>query len=166
MNKFFAALSAILVSAVLAYATTLPLVPSTPQFSEPSQIVPTLNAVVNQLNGNPGYAGTSPIVAIGALCNPAAGASPQTCNGQRGIVPFTGITIAATDTLQTFTINDSSITAASACLAQWITTFTAGSAIVVATVVPTAGVLTVISTNTAATSNAVTTGTLAFNCFN
>ena len=157
--------------AQLGFGGGIPNIPSSPQFSEPSQIIGTLNSFINQLNGNPlgsgGYAAQpGGIVSIGSFCAPAAGGSPQTCNGSRGSVAFTGITIAATDTLQTFTINDTSITTTSACTAQWNTTFTAGSAVVVATVVPTAGVLTVISTNTAATTNAVTTGTLAFNCFN
>jgi len=36
------------------------------------------------------------VVSLGTQCqNAAAGASPQICNGQRGIVLFTGITVAA-----------------------------------------------------------------------
>src|SRR6266702_3592038 len=80
-----------------AAATTLPQVPSSATFSEPSQIVATLNALINQLNGLPGgytaNSGTS-IPSIGLYCaNAAAGATPQVCNGSRGLVAYTGITV-------------------------------------------------------------------------
>lgn len=165
----------LLVGAVLGSAIGfgggVPLLPSSPQFNEPSQIVSTLNAFINQLNGNPlgsgGYAAQpGGIVSIGALCQPAAGASPQTCNGSRGLVAFTGITVAATGTTQNLVINDSLVLATSACQAQWITAFTAGSAVIAATVVPAAGTLTVTNVNAGTTTNTVTTGTLEFSCIN
>ena len=148
-----------------AFAGGIPLMPSTPTFNEPSQLVNTINTLINQLQGGPGYTGTPQITGVGGLCT-ASGASPQTCNAQRMAIAFTGITIAATDTTQTFVINNSQVTAASLCFAQWQTAFTAGSAVGVATVVPSAGSLSILSTNTAATTNAVTTGTLAVNCVN
>ncbi len=149
----------------------IPQIPSSPTYSEPSQIVPTLNAFINQLNGNAlgvgGYAAQpNNAVSLGSLCQPAAGGSPLTCNGQRMIAAFTGITVGVTDTLQTLTITNSSITTASACNANWNTAFTAGSALMVSTIVPSAGSLAILVTNTAATTNVVTTGTLAVNCFN
>ena len=169
MRKILAALVAVLFSAG-AFAATIPNLPSTSQYSEPSQIVATLNALINQLNGLPGgytaNSGTS-IPSIGLYCaNAAAGATPQICNGSRGLVAYTGITVAATGTTQTLVITDSLITAASACQAQWNTAFTAGSAVLAATVVPSAGSLSVVNVNAGSTTNAITTGTLEFNCVN
>src|ERR1700753_946625 len=95
-----------------AFAGNLPLVPSSPNYNEPSQIVSTMNALVQQLNGNQGYAAATPIVGLGSFCqNAAAGASPQVCNGGRGTVAFTGITVTTTGSVQTLTITDSAITA-------------------------------------------------------
>lgn len=152
-----------------AKAGGVPPLPSTSQYSEPSQIVGTINALINQLNGNGagagGYAAQSNgATSLGTFCANTAGASPQTCNGQRGAVAYTGLGVTTTGTVMTTVITDSAITTASVCQANWITAFTAGSGVAVATVVPTAGTLTVISVNAGLTTNAVTTGTLGFNC--
>jgi hypothetical protein len=153
--------------ATSAFAANLPLIPSSPQYSEPSQIVGTLNALVQQLNGQQGYATANPVVNIGPYCtNSTGGATPQICNGQRGAVLFTGITVAATGTNQTLVVTNANVAANSLCFAQWVTAFTSGSAVVVATVVPTAGSLSIVTANAGTTTNAVTTGTLAFNCVN
>jgi len=150
----------------------IPQIPSSPTYSEPSQIVPTLNALINQLNGNAlgagGYAAQpGGVASLGTQCqNAAAGASPQICNGQRGIVLFTGITVAAPNTNQTLTITDSTITTGSVCWACFVTAFTAATTITVGQIVPTAGSLAVSIGNDGSGTNAVTTGTLAFNCFN
>lgn len=155
---------AALCGGLLAIAAPIPNVPSSPNFSDASQIVGTLNALVNQLNGNTGYA-PAQTVSLGSFCqNAAAGATPQVCNGQRGAVAFTGLTVAATGTNQAIVITDSSITTASVCSGQFITAFTAGSAVVTATLTPTAGSLSVIIANAGATTNAVTTGTFGFSC--
>lgn len=167
-KKALSILTAMLASAAIASATVLPLVPSNPNFSDPAGIVATLNALVNQLNGLQGY-GTAPqgVVSIGLGCqNAAAGGTPQVCNGQRGLVAFTGITVAATGTTQTLVVTDSSVTAASSCQAQFDTAFTAGSAVAVATCTPSAGSLSIVVGNFGSTTNAVTTGTLAFNLTN
>lgn len=149
------------------FAANLPLMPSTGQYSEPSQIVGTLNALIQQLNGQQGYATPNAIVNIGAYCaNATAGATPQVCNGQRGAVAFTTLGVTTTGTVMTTVITNSAITASSVCVANWITAFTAGSGVTVATAVPSAGSLSVISVNAGTTANAVTTGTLGFNCFN
>jgi hypothetical protein len=103
-------------------------------------------------------------ITLGALCAPAAGASPQTCNGQRGQVAFTGITVTTTGSTQTLSINDSAVTAASGCTGAFLTAFTAGSAVIPATIVATAGNLSVVIVNAGTTANAVTTGTLGFSC--
>jgi hypothetical protein len=157
---------------MVGFGGGIPLIPSTPQYSEPSQIVGTLNAFINQLNGFPlgsgGYAAQpNSTVSLGLYCqNAAAGASPQTCNGTRGAVSYTGLGVAATGTVMTTVISDTSITTQSNCTAAWQTAFTAGSGVTVATIVPTANTLTVISVNAGTTTNAVTTGTLGFQCFN
>jgi len=160
-----------ILGAVLGFGGGVPTIPSSPTYNEASQIVATLNALINQLNGNAlgfgGYAAQpGGIVSLGSFCAPAAGASPITCNATRGSAAFTGITITTTGTTQNLVINNSLVTAASDCLAQWQTTFTAGSAVIAATVVPAAGTLTVANVNAGTTANAVTTGTLAFACTN
>jgi hypothetical protein len=165
MKRFYTGLLVLAFSAGLSFAANLPLMPSTPTFSEASQIVGTINALVSQLNGLPGYSGTSQLVSLGSSCaNTTAGASPQVCNGQRGQVAYTTLGVTTTGSVMTTVVTDSAILATSQCTANWITAFTAGSGVTVATAVATAGSLSVISVNAGTTANAVTTGTLAFNC--
>ncbi|MDE2471869.1 MAG: hypothetical protein KGL35_24875 [Bradyrhizobium sp.] len=154
-----------------ALAGGVPQLPSTSTYSEPSQIVGTLNALINQLNGLPsgsgGYAAQSNgAVSIGSFCQPASGATPLTCNGQRGIATFTGVTVAAVSTAAVV-VNDSQVTANSACTAQIISDNSAAASFpYIRSVVPTAGVLTVnISNAAAATSTGASTFGIAFNCF-
>lgn len=164
MKRFFSALAAIVVSAVIAGAASVPFIPSSPNFSEASQIVGTLNALITQLNGGAGYAPAQNI-SFGTFCqNAAAGGTPQVCNGQRGAVAFTGLTVAATGTNQAIVITNSTITTASVCTGAFITAFTSGSAVVPATFTPTAGSLSIVIANAGATTNAVTTGTFGFSC--
>lgn len=166
MKRIAYALTGLLMTITAALGASLPLVPSTSQFSEPSQIVGTMNALVQQLNGQAGYTTANSIVSLGSFCQSAAGATPRTCSAQRGTASFTSLAIGAAATTETVVITNTSVTAASICQAQWITAFTAGSGIVVATVVPTAGSLSIVSANAGATTNTVTTGTLGFNCTN
>jgi hypothetical protein len=167
-----AAVLALLAAPIDAQAGGVPSLPSSPQYSEASQIIPTLNALINQLNGLPsgqgGYAAQqNGNVSLGQFCsNGTAGASPQVCNGQRGAVLFTGITPTTTGSTQTLTITDSNITASSVCKAYFTTAFTAGSAMEAGPVVASAGSLAVNIVNAGTTSNAVTTGTLGFDCVN
>jgi hypothetical protein len=166
LKRIAYALTGLIFSAVLAIGATIPLLPSTSQYSEPSQIVGTINALIQQLNGQAGYATANPVISIGSFCS-VSGTGTQICNGQRGQVAYTsGITIAATGTNQTFTVTNSAVAANSSCSATWSTAFTAGSAVTVATVVPTAGSLSIIGVNAGTTTNAVTAGTLSFNCYN
>lgn len=163
MKRFLSTLTAIFVSGAIALAANVPLVPVSPTYSEASQIIGTLNALVNQLNGAAGY-GPAQIISLGQFCtNGTAGASPQVCNGQRGQVLFTGLTITTAASVQTLVITDSAITATTQCTGAFITAFTAGSAVLPATFVPTAGSLSIVIVSAGGT-NAVTTGTLAFNC--
>lgn len=170
LKQIFMAAGLVL-GATVAFAGGVPPIPASPTYSEPSQIIGTLNALINQLNGNAAGAGgyavqPGGVISLGSVCSNTAGASPQTCNGQRGAVAFTGITITTTGTNQNLVVNNSAVTAASVCQAQWITAFTAGSGVTAATVVPAAGTLTVTNINAGTTANAVTTGTLAFTCVN
>jgi hypothetical protein len=164
------ALTGLVLSGVIALGAGLPLLPSSPVYSEPSQIQPTINSVITQLNGGAGYATATPIIGLGSYCtNSTGGTTPQICAGQRGAVLFTGLVaagLAATGTTTTSVITNANVTASSICSATWNTAFTAGSGVTVATVVPTAGSLSVVSVNAGTTTNAVTTGTLGFNCVN
>lgn len=154
-----------LFGAVVGFAGGVPLIPSSPNFSEPSQIVGTLNTFIQALNGTPNALGTNTNVSLGTFCqNAAAGATPQICNGQRGAVAYTGLTVAAPATNQTVVITNSSITTASVCQAAFITAFTAATVINTGQIVPTAGSLTISIANSGSGTNAVTTGTLGFNC--
>lgn len=176
MNKLRSMLAGagLFIGAILATVPafgTIPSIPSTAPFSEPNQEIATFNAFIAMLNGvaNPitgGVAPTTTTMTLGTFCTNTAGGSPQICNGQRGQALFTGITVAATGTTQTLTITNSAVTAASTCLVQPQTAFTAGSAVTVATVVPAAGSLAVLLVNAGTTTNAVTTGTLGFTCVN
>ena len=165
MKRFLSTLSAVVVSGAIALAASLPNVPSSPTYSEASQIIGTLNALIQQLNGGAGYAGAAQNISLGSYCqNAAAGGTPQVCNGQRGQVAYTGITVTTTGSTQTLVITNSSVLANSQCTGAFITAFTAGSAVLPATFVATAGSLSVVAANAGTTSNAITTGTLAFNC--
>lgn len=166
-KRFAYALTGLVFSAAVASAGQIPLLPSSPNYSEPSQVQPTINSVIQMLNGQGQYATAPGTISIGSQCaNAAAGGTPQTCNGQRGAVAYTGITPTTTGTNQTLVITNSAVAANSICTANFITAFTAGSAMTVATVTPSAGSLSVVVVNAGTTANAVTTGTLGFNCFN
>lgn len=165
LKRLSSALTAMFVSGAIALGANLPLVPSSPTYSEASQIVGTLNALIQQLNGAAGYSGASQVISLGSFCtNAAAGATPQVCTGQRGQVSYTGISPTTTGSVQTLVITDTAIAATNQCKAWFNTAFTAGSAMAVATVVVTAGSISVLTGNFGTTSNAVTTGTLAFEC--
>ena len=166
MRKLLAALVAVLFSAS-AFAAGLPLLPSTPQFSEASQIVGTINALIQQLNGQAGYAAATPIIGVGQFCSGTSATSTVVCNGQRGTVAFTGtaITVTTAASTQVLTITNSSVAANSICQAEFLTAFTASAAVVAAQIVPTAGSLALTIVSSGAT-NAVATGTLGFNCVN
>jgi hypothetical protein len=159
------AAAALLIGIVVARGGGVPPMPNQAPFNDPSQSLQNMQQLIQQLNGFAAYAPVANI-GLGQICAPAAGASPQTCNGQRGAIPFTGITVTTTGTTQTLTINNSLVNAGSLCNGTFVTAFTAGSAVSPATWVAGAGALTVVISNGGTTANAVTTGTLAFHCFN
>ena len=115
LKKIAAAFGFFVGALALAWAANIPLVPSTPQFNEPSQIVGTLNTFINTLQGQPTAINNNipGVVSFGTFCT-ASGASPQTCNGQRGLVTSGTLTTAAA-TNANYVINDNLVTAASVC---------------------------------------------------
>ena len=165
MKRIAYALTGLVFSGLIAWATTMPLVPSTGQYSEPSQIVGTMNALVQQLNGNVGYAPAQvmPIGSYGTI----SGATPQILNTQRGIVSFTGVATLATGAVTTVTLTNSLVTASSACFAQVQSGGAAGSGPYISTVTPTAGSLAMILANGGTTATgAAATFAIGFNCVN
>mgnify|MGYP001616821108 CR=1 FL=1 len=165
LRRITYALTGLLLSATVGMSAGIPLLPSSPTYSEPSQIQATINAVIQMLNGNGTYATAPAIVSIGTSCANTAGASPQICNGQRGSALFTGITVGAPATKQVLTITNSAVASNSICHAEFTTAFTAATVLVVGQVVPTAGSLAVSIANAGSGTNVVTTGTLGFYCF-
>ncbi|HEX8838201.1 MAG TPA: hypothetical protein VF748_14765 [Candidatus Acidoferrum sp.] len=155
-----------LLGAALAFGGGMPLVPSSPQFNEPSQIVATLNALISQLNGQPlgsgGYA-VQPggIVSLGSFCT-ASGATPQTCNATRGVVTTNSLATAAS-TAAAFVINDNLVTANSACGATVGNTASTGTP-AISSVVTGAGTITVLLANVATATAFNNTVNINFSC--
>jgi hypothetical protein len=165
MRKLLATVAAVLASALIAFAASVPQIPSSPTYSEPSQIIPTLNTLINQLNGGPGYTGTSQNIAFGSFTTCTSATTTAICNAQRGIATFTSATTLVTGTNQTYTITDSSVLAASQCFAQFVSGGAANSAPYVTNLVPTAGSLSVVLANGSATATgAAGTFVINFNC--
>lgn len=157
--------------AALGFGGGVPPLPSTSQYNEPSQIASTLNAVINQLNGNPagsgGYAAQpGGVVSLGSSCA-VSGASPGplVCTGARGVATFTTATVAGNANLSV-SITDSAITTASSCNAWIQAQPTAAAGAVVASITPTANTLTIVLTNATATTTGSVTLPIGFACFN
>lgn len=157
--------------AQLGFGGGVPLIPSSPTFSEPSQIVGTLNTFINQLNGNAlgsgGYAAQpAGIISIGSFCQPAAGASPLTCNATRGVAAFTGVATIADGATVSVVINNSLVTAANACQAWIAVDGSAGaSAPFVRSTVTGTGTITVALSNASATATgAAAAYSIGFSC--
>lgn len=167
-----AALIVALAAPIAAQAGGVPQLPSSPQYSEGSQIVPTLNVLIQQLNGvaspNGGYA-TQPgnVISLGQYCT-ASGATPQTCNGQRGQAVTNSLSTAASSAAN-YVLNDSSITAANVCRANVVAysgTFHTNGQPYIATVTPGTGTLTFSIANGDATNALSGTVTFTFDCVN
>ena len=131
-------------------------------------VSPWLNALIQQLNGQTGYA-TQPnsIVSLGTFCT-ASGATPQTCNGSRGVVTTATLTTAAVAAAN-YVINDSLITAANACRATvtaYSGTFHTNGIPYVATVTTGTGTITVSLGNVDATNALNGTVGMTFDCIN
>jgi hypothetical protein len=167
MKRIVLGLLVVLVSAT-AFAGGVPPIPPNPTYSEPSQIIATLNALINQLNGNAlgtgGYAAQpGGVVSLGSFCT-ASGATPQTCNASRGVVTTNSLATAAS-TAAAFVINDSLVTAQSACGASIGNTTSTGTP-TIASVVTGAGTITVLVANVATAAALNNTVNIVFNCIN
>ena len=99
----FAALAALgLVYAGAAFAGGVPLIPSTSQFSEPSQILNTLNTFIQTLNGQTTAIGTPGNVSLGKFCTGSSSTTAVTCNGSHGILSLTSVgDLASADSMST-----------------------------------------------------------------
>src|SRR5258708_30782771 len=104
MKKFLLG-AALFVGAILGSAIGfgggVPFLPSTSQYSEPSQIVGTMNAFINQLNGNAlgagGYAAqANGVVSFRQFCSATTTTTTDVCAGQPRLAAYTAqATIAA-----------------------------------------------------------------------
>lgn len=113
--------------------------PITGQALDPANIISTLNTIIGQLNGVPCV---------------ASGATPQTCNGTRGVVTTNSLSTAAV-TNAAFVINDNIVTATtfvSCNLTAYSGTLVTNGVPVILTCVPGAGIITVNIYNAGATN--------------
>ena len=164
----FAALAALgLVYAGAAFAGGVPLIPSTSQFSEPSQILNTLNTFIRTLNGRTTAIGTPGNVSLGKFCTGSSSTTAVTCNGSRGILSLSSVATIASGNYIDFTVTNTNITAGSACSFQVLDGDNdAGSAPAVAQAVPTTNTLSFRLINGAsAATGAAKAYTVGFNCF-
>ena len=166
MRKLLAALVAVLFSAS-AFAAGLPSLPSSPTYSEASQIVGTINALIQQLNGQTGYA-PAQFVPVGSFCSATTATTTDVCTGQRGTAAYTAQGTIAAGGVVTETITNTLVTTSSVCMASMVQqTVAASSEVTVASVTPTAGSLAVVVQNPTATATGATgSWTIAFNCIN
>lgn len=163
MRKILVTLGAVGASSLMAYGASLPNIPSTPPFNEPSAIISTLNTLIAQLNGATGYA-PAQSVSLGSS-GVASGATPVTLAAQRGVVSFTGVGTLATGAVTTLTMTNSLVAANSQCFAQVQSGGNAGSGPYVSTATPTAGSLAMILANGGTTATgAAQTFAIAFQC--
>jgi hypothetical protein len=137
-----AAAGAALAFCAAAMAAPLPAVPNNGPINP--ALINDLNTLINQLNGYAGYTGVPQIVSFGQTCT-ASGATPQTCNGQRGVVTTNSLATAASASAA-FVINDSFVTSGSSCNVNIGNTTSAGTP-TIGSVVAAAGTLTVTIAN-------------------
>lgn len=143
-----------------------------PQFIGYAQRAPTVRDVYNpgtkwqdnsvqppQIYETPG-AGLWNISSLPVATKVAAAASPQTLNSRAGQVIFSTVSIAAGAT-QSFTINNSTISAASVVLPQ-IYGATAGAALTIVSVTPAAGSFAIVVTNGTGATTDVANLTVTF----
>src|SRR4029453_15015649 len=167
LKRIAYALTGLVASALIAVGAVIPNLPSTSQYSEPSQIIATINTLIQQLNGQAGYA-PAQLIGLGSYgTGSAASPGPVVIPAQRGIATFTSVGTLVTGAVVTLTITDTLVAANSACSAQVISGGAAGSAPYVSTVTPTAGSLALILANGGTTATgAAQTFNIGFNCYN
>ncbi|HYP62268.1 MAG TPA: hypothetical protein VEQ16_00185 [Acidocella sp.] len=168
LKKLLRSLAFVAALTVTALAGGIQSMPTTAPFNEPSQTVATWNAFVQYLNGTAGLytAGTAPtgtaLPSIGAFCS-ASGGTPQTCNGQRGVITTNSLATAAS-TAANFVINNSLITANNACTATIGNTTSTGTP-TIAQVVTGAGTITINIANVATAAALNNTVNINFSCY-
>jgi hypothetical protein len=168
MKKLFASV-ALLVAASWALAGGVPNLPNTAPFNDPSQVLSTLQTLINQLNGNPAYAPVANI-GLGSICTLGGltPGTPQTCNAQRASITSATLTTAAL-TSQSLLVNNSLVTANSNCIGSinnYSGAFSTNGIPILYALVPTAGQLQVFIGNASATNALNGTLALTFYCVN
>jgi hypothetical protein len=153
MKRFLPIVAGLVVGATVTAAANLPNI-SGAQWAEASQIVGTLNALINQMNGGTGYSGTAQTVSLGVACTGTSATTTVVCTGQRGVASYTGVATISANTNATFIITATGyITTASNCTANFgLNTFAANSAPVITSVTPTANTLTILVGNASTTA--------------
>ena len=159
--------------AQLGFGGGIPSIPSSPQFSEPNQIVGTLNSFINQLNGNAlgsgGYAAQPlGVVSLGTFCSVSGTSTNEPCNGTRGSVQFTAQPTIVAGGVATMTVTNGPFAAGQVCPAWVIAqTVAASSEVTVASSTISAPNLAVVIQNpTATATGAAGTWTIAYQCIN
>ena len=165
----FAVLAALgLVYAGAAFAGGVPLIPSTSQFSEPSQIISTLNTLIRALNGQAtGITSAPGNVSLGKFCRGSSATTAVTCNGARGILSLTNAGTIASGNYTDFTVTNTNVTAGSACVVQVMDgNNDTGSAPAVSQAVPTANTLSFrVFNGSSVATGAAKAYTVGFQCF-
>lgn len=170
MKKFLLSTGILLGAAfgsTVAFGGGLPLLPANPTYSEPSQVQNTINTLLQTLNGAPTALNnnTPAVYTMGSFCT-ASGATPQTCNAQRGLVTTASLSTAAA-TNANYVINNSLVTSASVCrvtVASYSGTLVTNGYPQPLVVATGTGTITVSLTNTHAANALSGTVGLAFDC--
>ena len=165
--SFFAGAALAVFTAGFAFAGGIPLIPSTSQWSEPSQIINTLNTFIRMLNGQATDMNDAPgNLSIGKFCAGSSATTAVTCSGSRGILTLSNASTLATGAVTNFVLTNTSVNASSACVFQVLTGGAAGSGPTIAQAVPTANTVTfrLVNAGTTATG-AAATFTIGFQCF-
>lgn len=137
-----AALAAIFTAAIPAVAATIPSFTGS-QYSEPSQILATINALINQLNTS-----LSPITGSTALCS---GTTTATCQGNRFTVSITGLTTAAAGTSSAaMVVTNASVTSVAATVLCNVNIYAGGGMPIATAIIPATGSVSLKVTNVAA----------------
>lgn len=157
----------IFAAASWAVAGGIPSIPSSPVWSEPSQILGTLNTFIRMLNGQATSINTTPgNLSLGSFCTGSTATSTVTCNGNRGSITYTYLGTLTQGSQGALTLTNSSIAASSACVFQVMRGGAAGSAPYVTQALPAAGSLGFNLTNGGSTATGLGAQvTIGFQCF-
>jgi hypothetical protein len=166
--SFLAGAALAVFTASLALAGGLPTIPPTSRWSEPSQLLNTLNTFIRTLNGeSTAINSASGNWSLGHPCTASSATTAVTCNGARGVLTLTGIPELQWGASSDVTLTNTNVDASSACTAQVLSsTGATGSALTVATAIPTQNTLTIRLVN----GGSISTGsgkayTVGFQCF-